>query len=636
MLAKVEYLNPGGSVKDRIATRMIDAAEASGELQPGGTIVEPTSGNTGVGLAMVAQQRGYKCVFVCPDKVSEDKRNVLKAYGAEVVVCPTAVAPEHPDSYYNVSDRLVLAAGRLEARPVLQPAQPALALRDHRPGDLGADRGPDHPLRDRHGHRRHDQRRRPLPQGAEPGRSRSSAPTRPARSTPAAPAGPTSSRASARTSGPRPTTARSPTGSSRSPTPTRSPSPAGWPARRRCWSAARPAWRRTPRASWPTSWPRAGPDRRRDRRAAARLRPRLPDQGLQRRLAGAVRLPDRRRPRPAPRPSARCCAARTAGCPTWCTPTPARPSPRRSRSCRSTPSRRCPSSAPSRRSWPPRWPARSPTGPCSTRCSPAPPGSPTGSRTTCRPPLPTIGSTEDARDAVALLESADAVLVQEDGKPVGVLTRQDLLAFLAVGPDLTCHKIHRVPGETDASRTKLHAGSARFTGYPVKLPRDRPRMRTRSSFARRDERETSGRGVVHHRAGADAARVAVHDVRDGLLPADRRATGRRSAATRPATARSSRPPSCPGAARCGATPTRSTSRRRRTSRAPTPTSRSRWRRSSWPRGSRCSARSPTATASRTCAVGAEVELVVEPLDDELLVWRWKPASVTELGEEADQ
>ncbi|MDQ1104640.1 cystathionine beta-synthase [Nocardioides zeae] len=106
VLAKVEYLNPGGSVKDRIATRMIDAAEASGELQPGGTIVEPTSGNTGVGLAMVAQQRGYKCVFVCPDKVSEDKRNVLRAYGAEVVVCPTAVAPEHPDSYYNVSDRL--------------------------------------------------------------------------------------------------------------------------------------------------------------------------------------------------------------------------------------------------------------------------------------------------------------------------------------------------------------------------------------------------------------------------------------------------------------------------------------------------------------------------------------------------
>jgi cystathionine beta-synthase len=107
VLAKVEYFNPGGSVKDRIALRMVEAAERSGELKPGGTIVEPTSGNTGVGLAMVAQRRGYRCVFVCPDKVSEDKRNTLKAYGAEVVVCPTAVAPEHPDSYYNVSDRLV-------------------------------------------------------------------------------------------------------------------------------------------------------------------------------------------------------------------------------------------------------------------------------------------------------------------------------------------------------------------------------------------------------------------------------------------------------------------------------------------------------------------------------------------------
>jgi cystathionine beta-synthase len=107
VLAKIEYLNPGGSVKDRIAIKMVDAAEASGELKPGGTIVEPTSGNTGVGLALVAQQRGYHCIFVCPDKVSEDKRNVLKAYGAEVVVCPTAVAPDHPDSYYSVSDRLV-------------------------------------------------------------------------------------------------------------------------------------------------------------------------------------------------------------------------------------------------------------------------------------------------------------------------------------------------------------------------------------------------------------------------------------------------------------------------------------------------------------------------------------------------
>jgi cystathionine beta-synthase len=106
VLAKIEYLNPGGSSKDRIATRIIDDAEAKGLLKPGGTIVEPTSGNTGVGLALVAQQRGYRCVFVVPDKVGEDKRNVLTAYGAEVVVTPSAVAPDSPESYYSVSDRL--------------------------------------------------------------------------------------------------------------------------------------------------------------------------------------------------------------------------------------------------------------------------------------------------------------------------------------------------------------------------------------------------------------------------------------------------------------------------------------------------------------------------------------------------
>ena len=106
VLAKVEYLNPGGSVKDRIAVRMVDAAEEAGLLKPGGTIVEPTSGNTGIGLALVAQQRGYRCIFVCPDKVGEDKINVLRAYGAEVAVCPTAVDPADPRSYYSVSDRL--------------------------------------------------------------------------------------------------------------------------------------------------------------------------------------------------------------------------------------------------------------------------------------------------------------------------------------------------------------------------------------------------------------------------------------------------------------------------------------------------------------------------------------------------
>ncbi len=107
ILAKVEYLNPGGSVKDRIGMAMIEAAEASGELQPGGTIVEPTSGNTGAGLAIAASQRGYKCIFVMPDKMSAEKINLLRAYGAEVVVCPTDVDPEDPRSYYKTSDRLV-------------------------------------------------------------------------------------------------------------------------------------------------------------------------------------------------------------------------------------------------------------------------------------------------------------------------------------------------------------------------------------------------------------------------------------------------------------------------------------------------------------------------------------------------
>jgi len=106
VIAKVEYFNPGGSVKDRIALAMVEAGERDGLIGPGGTIVEPTSGNTGVGLAIVANQRGYKCLFVMPDKMSAEKIAVLRAYGAEVVVCPSAVAPEHPDSYYSVSRRL--------------------------------------------------------------------------------------------------------------------------------------------------------------------------------------------------------------------------------------------------------------------------------------------------------------------------------------------------------------------------------------------------------------------------------------------------------------------------------------------------------------------------------------------------
>jgi len=106
VVAKLEYLNPGGSIKDRIAITMVDAAEREGKLKPGGTIVEPTSGNTGTGLAIVAALRGYRCIFTMPDKMSREKISLLKAFGAEVIVCPYAVEPESPESYYSVSDRL--------------------------------------------------------------------------------------------------------------------------------------------------------------------------------------------------------------------------------------------------------------------------------------------------------------------------------------------------------------------------------------------------------------------------------------------------------------------------------------------------------------------------------------------------
>ena len=134
-------LNPGGSVKDRPAIAMIDAAERDGLLKPGGTIVEPTSGNTGVGLAIVAAQRGYRCIFVMSDKMSGEKVALLRAYGAEVVVCPTAVPPEHPDSYYSVADRLTR-----ETPNAFRPDQysnqhnPEEHERSTGPGDLAPDR----------------------------------------------------------------------------------------------------------------------------------------------------------------------------------------------------------------------------------------------------------------------------------------------------------------------------------------------------------------------------------------------------------------------------------------------------------------------------------------------------------------
>ncbi len=106
VLAKVEYMNPGNSVKDRMAIRMIEDAEKAGILKPGGTIIEGTSGNTGMGLALAAIAKGYKCIFTLADKQSKEKMDILRAVGAEVRVCPTNVSPDHPDSYYSVAKRL--------------------------------------------------------------------------------------------------------------------------------------------------------------------------------------------------------------------------------------------------------------------------------------------------------------------------------------------------------------------------------------------------------------------------------------------------------------------------------------------------------------------------------------------------
>jgi cystathionine beta-synthase len=126
LVAKVEYLNPGGSIKDRPAIAMIEAAEREGRLKPGGTIVEPTSGNTGTGLAIAARLKGYRVIAVMPDKMSKEKIDLLRAYGAEVVIAPTAVAPDSPESYYRVADRLTEEIpGAFQPNQYFNPANPA-------------------------------------------------------------------------------------------------------------------------------------------------------------------------------------------------------------------------------------------------------------------------------------------------------------------------------------------------------------------------------------------------------------------------------------------------------------------------------------------------------------------------------
>ena len=213
VLVKVEYLNPGGSVKDRIALRMIETAEREGKLAPGGVIVEPTSGNTGVGLAIVAQERGYRCVFTCPDKVAADKIAVLRAYGAEVVVCPTQRAARPPGLLLQrrppprQGDAQRVAARTSTRTPTTRPRTTTGPAR--RSG-----------RRPRAGSPTSWRASAPAARSPAPAAtsrrspatgSRSSARTRRARSTPAGPAAPTWWRASARTSGRPPTTGTSPT-----------------------------------------------------------------------------------------------------------------------------------------------------------------------------------------------------------------------------------------------------------------------------------------------------------------------------------------------------------------------------------------------------------------------------------------
>ena len=125
IVAKVEYFNPGGSIKDRVAMRMVEAAERDGRLRPGGTIIEPTSGNTGTGLAIAARLKGYRVIAVMPDKMSREKIDLLRAYGAEVVVCPTDVSPDSPQAYYRVADRLTKEIpGAFQPNQYANPANP--------------------------------------------------------------------------------------------------------------------------------------------------------------------------------------------------------------------------------------------------------------------------------------------------------------------------------------------------------------------------------------------------------------------------------------------------------------------------------------------------------------------------------
>ena len=170
VLAKLEMLNPGGSVKDRIGIRMIEDAERRGLLRPGGTIVEPTSGNTGHGLAIAAAIRGYRCIFVMPDKMSQEKIALLRAYGAEVVICPTAVPRDSPESYYSVSDRLAQEIpGAYQPNQYFNQVNPQTHEETTGPEVWAQTDGKVDVFVAGVGNGRHDHRRRAVPETDEPG-----------------------------------------------------------------------------------------------------------------------------------------------------------------------------------------------------------------------------------------------------------------------------------------------------------------------------------------------------------------------------------------------------------------------------------------------------------------------------------
>ncbi len=168
VVAKIETVNPGNSIKDRMAVKMIEDAERDGRLQPGGTIIEGTSGNTGMGLAIAAVVKGYHCIFTTTDKQSKEKVDALRAFGADVIVCPTDVEPEDPRSYYSVSSRLERdTPNSWKANQYDNPSNAQAHYEQTGPGDLGADRGPRRSPGGRRGHRRHHLRHRQVPQGTE-------------------------------------------------------------------------------------------------------------------------------------------------------------------------------------------------------------------------------------------------------------------------------------------------------------------------------------------------------------------------------------------------------------------------------------------------------------------------------------